>query len=208
MKHRVYFGNDYEGNSQQFPAEPIILSHFARMNHVKDIMEIGFNAGHSSESFLMANSNAHVTSFDIGNVRAMQFGKEYIDARFPGRHTLILGDSRTTVVEFKQNNPNKRFDLIFIDGGHTYEVAKHDVIQSSGLAHKDTIIVVDDVVYVPGWEAGWTVNPTRIWEEGKNNSEISELGRAVDRHGIGLVWGKYLKSFELDKRFHEIPPMS
>jgi predicted O-methyltransferase YrrM len=175
------------------------------MPHVKEIMEIGFNAGHSSETFLTSNPTANVTSFDIGQVNAMKFGKDYIDATFPGRHTLIVGDSRKTVTEFKRNNPNKRFDLIFIDGGHTYDVAKLDIVHSSGLAHKNTIVIVDDVMYVPGWEAGWTVAPTEIWEEGKMHGEITELGRIADRPGIGLVWGKYLKSFELEGAFHDVP---
>jgi predicted O-methyltransferase YrrM len=204
-KNGVHFGEDYEGFSGQFPGELIILAHFARKSNVREIMEIGFNAGHSSELMLLENPNAKVTSFDLGRVRAMQYGKDYIDATFPGRHTLILGDSRNTVLEFKRNNPTKRFDLIFIDGGHTYEVAKIDMIRSSGLAHKDTIVIVDDIVHVPGWSAGWTVEPTKVWEEAKKFNEIVELGRVVDRPGIGLAWGKYLKSFELDGVFHELP---
>ena len=169
-------------------------------------MEIGFNAGHSAETLLSANPNTHLTSFDIGHVKAMQYGKEYIDATYPGRHTLILGDSTQTVGQFKQDNPNKRFDLIFIDGGHRYEVAKRDIVHSSGLAHSDTIVVVDDIMYVNGWEAGWTIAPTRAWDEGKAFDEIQELGRIADRPGIGLVWGKYLKSFETDGKFDTIPP--
>lgn len=201
----IQFSRDYEGYSGQFPGEVIILEHFARQSHVKEIMEIGFNAGHSSQTLLMSNPNANVTSFDLGRVNAMNYGKQYMDITFPGRHTLIEGDSTKTVWDFKKNNPNKRFDLIFIDGGHTYDVAKIDIIQSSGLAHKNTIVIVDDIVNVPGWSAGWTVEPTKIWEEGKKFGEIQELGRIVDRPGIGLTWGKYLKSFELDGKFHDLP---
>jgi hypothetical protein len=154
------------------------------------------------------NPNVNVTSFDLGRVNAMNYGKQYMDIRFPGRHTLIEGNSTKTVCDFKKNNPNKRFDLIFIDGGHTYDVAKIDIIQSSGLAHKNTIIIVDDIVNVPGWSAGWTIQPTKIWEEGKKFGEIQELGKIVDRPGIGLAWGKYLKSFELDGKFHDLPEES
>jgi predicted O-methyltransferase YrrM len=205
-KNGIHFSYDYEGYSGQFPAEPIILNHFASRANVKEIMEIGFNAGHSAETLLSANPNAHLTSFDIGRVKAMQYGKEYIDATYPGRHTLILGDSTQTVAQFKLDNQNKRFDLIFIDGGHTYDVAKPDIVQSSGLAHSDTIVIVDDVMYVNGWEAGWTIAPTRAWDEGKKFGEIQELGRIADRPGIGLVWGKYLKCFGSDKKFYKIPP--
>jgi hypothetical protein len=204
----IHFSYDYEGYSGQFPAEEVILSHFASRPAVKEIMEIGFNAGHSAENFLLSNPNANVTSFDLGRVNAMQYGKEYIDATYPGRHTLIVGDSRQTVWQYKLDNPNKRFDVIFIDGGHTYDVAKVDIVHSSGLAHSDTIVIVDDIMYVSGWEAGWTVGPTKVWEEGKKFGEIQELGRVADRPGIGLVWGKYLKSFGIDGVFHAIPPPS
>ena len=204
----IRFSYDYEGFSGQFPAEEVILSHFASRPGVKEIMEIGFNAGHSAENFLLANTNANVTSFDLGRVNAMQYGKEYIDATYPGRHTLIVGDSTQTVWKYKNDNPNKRFDLIFIDGGHTYDVAKVDIVHSSGLAHSDTNVIVDDIMYVNGWEAGWTVAPTKAWEEGKKCGEIQELGRVADRPGIGLVWGKYLKSFGTDGVFHAIPPRS
>jgi len=201
----IEFGPDYEGYSGQFPAEPIILSHFASRPHVKEIMEIGFNAGHSSETMLLANPSANITSFDIARVKAIEYGKTYIDNTFPGRHALVRGDSCKTVFEYKRNNPNKRFDLIFIDGGHTYDVAKVDIVHSSGLAHKDTIVVVDDVMYVPDWHAGWTIGPTKVWDEGKRCGEIHELGKLADRPGIGLVWGKYLKSFELDGTFKDLP---
>jgi DNA polymerase III sliding clamp (beta) subunit (PCNA family) len=43
-KNGVHFGEDYEGFSGQFPAELIILAHFARKSNVTEIMEIGFNA--------------------------------------------------------------------------------------------------------------------------------------------------------------------
>lgn len=191
----IQFGSGFQGNSSQFPAESIVLSHFARSPSVKEIMEIGFNAGHSACTMLSANPTTHVTSFDLGEVSAVPVAKSYVDATYPGRHTLILGDSRETVVSYNQQNPDKKFDLIFIDGGHTYEVAKMDIVHSSTLAHKDTIVIVDDIIYVPGWDASWTRDPTRAWTEGKIAGEIHELGRIADRPGIGLVWGKYLKSF-------------
>lgn len=192
----IRFSHDYQGNSAQFPAEPIILSHFARQPAVKEIMEIGFNAGHSAETFLSSNPHANLTSFDLGEVNAMKYGKEYIDATYPGRHTLIVGDSTVTVPQYKANNPNKCFDLIFIDGGHEYAIAKSDFIHSSGLAHSETIVIVDDVVYVPGWDVDYTLGPTLAWTEATKYGEIQELGRLAYKRGFGLVWGKYLKSFD------------
>jgi hypothetical protein len=109
---------------------------------------------------------------------------------------------------FYKNYKDIKFDFIFIDGGHDYETAKSDLENCYHLAHKDTIVIVDDIVHVPGWSAGWTIEPTKIWEEGKKFNEIVELGRVVDRPGIGLAWGKYLKSFELDGVFHTLPDLT
>jgi predicted O-methyltransferase YrrM len=202
----IRFSYDYQGNSAQFPAEPIILDYFARQPAVKEIMEIGFNAGHSAETFLSSNPTAKLTSFDLGEVNAMEYGKEYIDSTYPGRHTLIVGDSTVTVPQYKIDNPDKKFDLIFIDGGHDYGIAKSDFIHSSALAHSETIVIVDDVVYVPGWEVDYTMGPTKAWSEATSYGEIQELSRLAYKRGFGLVWGKYLKSFdESHKSFRTVP---
>jgi len=204
-KNGVHFGEDYEGFSGQTPVEPIVLDYFARRPNVKEILEIGFNAGHSTETMFLANPNANITSFDLGRVRAVKYAKDYMDIAFPGRHTLILGDSVKTVLKYKQDNPTKQFDLIFIDGGHTYAVAKMDLLRTSSLAHKDTIVIVDDITEHPGWSTGWTLEPTQVWTEGKRFGEVTELGHALDRPGFGLVWGKYLKAIQTDGTFAPMP---
>ena len=53
-------------------------------------------------------------------------GKEFIDKNYPDRHTLIIGNSLNTVPEYFKKE-NKKFDLIFIDGGHDYDIAKYDL---------------------------------------------------------------------------------
>ncbi len=62
----------------------------------KRILEIGFHAGHSAMTFLSnTDIDATVTSIDIGfHVDYLPTAKIFIDRMFPGRHTLVLGDSR------------------------------------------------------------------------------------------------------------------
>ena len=43
------------------------LKDIVQKKSVINILEIGFNGGHSSELFLQCNNNTNVVSFDIGN---------------------------------------------------------------------------------------------------------------------------------------------
>lgn len=111
---------------------------------IKKICEIGFNAGHSSLVFLETKKDIQMLSFDLGSHPYVFKAKQFIDNTFPGRHKLILGDSRKTVPEYYKNHKTEKFDLIFIDGGHTTDVAFADITNLRKMAHKDTILVLDD----------------------------------------------------------------
>jgi predicted O-methyltransferase YrrM len=88
-----------EGSSS--PAQLLCLARAAKGAHL--VAEIGFNAGLSSHAFL--NAGARVISFDLGDGGCTKPAKKLIDKKFPARHTLIYGDSRETVPEFKDQNP-------------------------------------------------------------------------------------------------------
>jgi predicted O-methyltransferase YrrM len=128
-------------------------------------MEIGFNAGHSAELFLKNNKELTLTSFDLGEHNYVMAAREYIDFTYPNRYTLIFGDSRRTVPFYLQNNKDTKFDFIFIDGGHQYEIAKTDMENCFHLAHENTIVALDDTMFTSEWEEYYILGPTRTWEE-------------------------------------------
>jgi predicted O-methyltransferase YrrM len=153
-------------------------------------MEIGFNAGHSAETFLQNNPQLNLVSFDLGDHDYISTSKSYIDAT--GRHTLLLGDSRETVPRFIADNKDVKFDVIFIDGGHQYEIATADIENCFHLANKYTIVMLDDTIFIDGWEKEWTMGPTRAWTEKTHNNKIRELARRNYSVGRGMSWGKYV----------------
>jgi len=183
--------HSFEGYCQLCPPKVEDLINLTNKPNI-NVMEIGFNAGHSAEIFCKNNKELTLTSFDLGEHNYVTTAKEYIDCTYPNRHTLILGDSRITIPIFFQNNKDAKFDIIFIDGGHDYEIAKADMENCFHLAHNDTIIILDDTIFTKDWEHGYTIGPTRIWTEHLEENKIIELNRKDYSPGHGMCWGKYI----------------
>jgi predicted O-methyltransferase YrrM len=137
------------------------LARIARAPGIRLIGEIGFNYGLSSYTFLDANPGSLVCSFDLAEFEYTAQAKQHIDDTFAGRHTLVQGNSVQSLPAFFRLNPQLRFDLIFIDGGHDYEVAQSDLLNMRNMATRDTILVMDDIT--PWKPCG--IGPTRAWLE-------------------------------------------
>lgn len=112
---------------------------------IKLIADVGFNAGISSEIFLKSREDIYVYSFDIMEHEYSKYGKEYIDVKYPFRHLLIQGDTTSSVINFYNVSKDLKFDLVFIDGGHSYDVAYKDIYNFSKFATKNTILIIDDL---------------------------------------------------------------
>jgi predicted O-methyltransferase YrrM len=183
--------NNFEGFSQQLSEQPKILSNLSSKTNIKNILEIGFNGGHSSEIFLSSNPLVNIVSFDIGEHDYVQLGKKFLDEKYPNRHKLIIGDSTKTIPEYIKNNSSYKFDLIFIDGGHTYDVAWSDLINCHKLAHNDTIVIMDDTVMNLNLLKNWNIGPKRAWKEGINKNIINHINSVDFAIGRGMSWGTY-----------------
>ena len=167
-----------EGSSS--PEELKCLYEIARDQSICHIAEIGFHLGFSTYAFLKAKKENTVVSFDIKVHPFVPAAKNIIDRKFPGRHSIVYGDSTKTVREFSRNNPNMKFDLIFIDGGHDYEIARADLQNTRSLAYPGSLVIMDDLTpWLP-----WGKGPTQAWEEAIQNNyikqiEVYEDGRSV-----------------------------
>lgn len=122
------------------------LQDIQRISKIKKILEIGFNAGHSAELFLTTTNCEKLVSFDINIHPYLKTGSEFIKKKFGDRFTLIEGDSNKKVPEYAATHSNEKFDLIFIDGGHSFKCCFSDIRNCSKLAHRETLVLIDDYV--------------------------------------------------------------
>ncbi|MGE2724489.1 O-methyltransferase [Mycolicibacterium pulveris] len=158
-----------EGSSS--PEQRDYLQRLVKQSNARLVGEIGFNAGFSSLAFLSANADVRVVSFDIGCHEVVGHAKEFVDARYPGRHELILGDSAHTVPMYRTQNPQTSFDIVFIDGGHKYAEARDDILHMKALSHAGTYVVIDDLTPWFWWGEG----PTRAWTEAISQGIIAPV---------------------------------
>jgi predicted O-methyltransferase YrrM len=175
----------FEGYSQQIPQQVEELIKYTSKPDIK-VLEIGFGAGHSADIFLDNNPTLTLVSFDLGEHPYVSVAKEYINEKYPGRHHLIIGDSSTTIPKYINDFPHDKFDFIFIDGCHQYNISKSDMISSLKLAHKDSIIMLDDTIFSPELVQSWNIGPTRVCIEFINNDSISLISSKDITHGRGF----------------------
>ncbi|MFS8563825.1 MAG: class I SAM-dependent methyltransferase [Rhabdochlamydiaceae bacterium] len=113
--------------------------------NIKTILEIGLNAGHSAENFFQACPNLELfVSFDINSHDYTKHAVDYLSNKYSERFLFVAGDSAVTVPKFCIDYPHQLFDLIYVDGNHTFEYAFGDIFNCGSLAHLKTILWVDD----------------------------------------------------------------
>jgi hypothetical protein len=87
------------------------------------------------------------------------------------------------------------FDLIFVDGGHSFKDAMMDIVNCMKLSNSGTLLVVDDVVKEREDCLFWNEGPSQVWKMMTNEGDIVvEEGYDKYDRGRGMTWGRY-KSF-------------
>lgn len=182
---------EFEKNCQEIREQVIDLIEITNKKNI-NILEIGFNAGHSSEILLQHNLNLIITSFDLGEHNYCLSGKEYIDIVYSNRHTLILGDSYLTLPKYLNDNKNNKFDVIFIDGSYDYITVLSDLNNCFFLSHKETIIIIDNIKNIKDITNDNKIEGRTIaWNELIKNNKITQTNIKEYSCGKIMAYGYY-----------------
>jgi len=171
----VQNGGLKEGHSNQLPELTMVMNTLASKPGVKTICETGFNGGHSALRWVL-HSQAHVYSFDLGQHAYAAPAAQWIQAKYPGRHTATWGDSTVTLPKFAAEHPDVKCDLIFVDGGHSEMVANLDMKNFKVLAAPHTNVVMIDDVYC---SSSWCQGPTSAWRTYVTSGVVKETSYKV-----------------------------
>jgi len=187
-KNKIYI---YEGYSTQSIQQKQKLIEYSK--DANNILEIGFNAGHSSEVFLKANNLSTITSIDLGYWYYCKFGKAFLEQKYSKRINVIFDDSIKALSGNKYLNKFQKFDLIYIDGNHTYKYAKADLLNCKKFSTNKTIILMDDVVFDEDKRTIGNQAPTKIWKELIRESFIKQIEVIYfEDIGRGIGVGTYI----------------
>jgi len=111
-------------------------------NSFDKVLEVGFNAGFSSLLMLMVNKGLNLHAVDLGEHAYVMPCFNRIKEDHP-EISIQLGDSKKVLSELVQKG--EQYDLIHIDGDHSYAGCKADIENALQLSKKGTVIVIDDI---------------------------------------------------------------
>ncbi|CAM9243873.1 unnamed protein product [Ectocarpus sp. 12 AP-2014] len=154
---------NFEGHTGGFPQKVEALGALSRDggDRVEKICEVGFNAGHSSLNWLLhSHPSTKILAFDLGEHEYMKHALDYLQAMFPGRLEVLIGDSSVTipayvVAEEAAGRKPQACNILFVDGDHSEDGAYADLVNFRVLASRDWNVLAIDDLESPPVEAAW-----------------------------------------------------
>lgn len=121
----------------------------------RNYLEIGVRRGRSLSIVAQCNPQCRIFGFDLWmqNYAGMPnpgpefVREELVRGGFVGELELISGDSHQTLGSFFRNVPNVEFDLINVDGDHSEQGAKQDLIEVMPHLAIGGVLLLDDITH-------------------------------------------------------------
>jgi predicted O-methyltransferase YrrM len=146
--------NEYYNEENGMFSEHLVLLAAISLSDVKisSILEIGTYDGKTSVILSKLFPHANITTVDLPDFEKNFYGTYYREKNlleFVSKRNQLI--SRYKNIRFKEMNSLKisefteNFDLIWVDGDHSYPVVAMDIINSFRLLRKGGLLLIDDI---------------------------------------------------------------
>jgi hypothetical protein len=157
----------------------------------------------------LIKKNNYTNYLEIGCDQNQLFSKVIIDNKI-GVDPVSGGNIRKTSDDFFKVN-NDKFDIVFIDGLHTYEQVKKDILNSVNCLNVNGIILVHDCMpdslgkqAVPRYKMQWNGDVWKAIVDLRQKEDLDIYTCEMDQ-GIGIITKKKNSSLlSLNKPIHKI----
>ena len=157
----------------------------------------------------LINKYNYIDYLEIGCDQDQLFSKIDIQNKV-GVDPVSGGNLRKTSDEFFKAN-NKKFDLVFIDGLHTYEQVKKDIINSLDCLKENGVVLVHDCMpdcmskqAVPRYRMTWNGDVWKAIVDLRHYGDLNIYTCEIDQ-GIGIIKKeKNTSILKVDKKIKDL----
>ena len=157
----------------------------------------------------LINKYNYIDYLEIGCDQDQLFSKVDIQNKV-GVDPVSGGNLRKTSDEFFKAN-NKKFDLVFIDGLHTYEQVKKDIINSLDCLKENGVVLVHDCMpdcmskqAVPRYRMTWNGDVWKAIVDLRHYGDLNIYTCEIDQ-GIGIIKKeKNTSILKVDKKIKDL----
>ncbi len=150
------------------------LFHLVNKCSRQNVLEIGTSLGLSTLYMLSANSKMKLTTLE-GNAEVLSLATDaFKQFGFHGVKT-VLGNFDDTLQKTLESGD--KYDLVYVDGNHSYEATKRYWSQILPFCTQDAILVFDDI--------HWSKGMNDAWEEIKSEQQVKA---SIEIYDLGFVF--------------------
>lgn len=140
----------------------------------KVIIELGTSIGLNTMYLSSANNNTTIYSIE-GSKSLINFSEKLFKTHSKNNIQLLQGNFDDVLPQLLSSIPS--FDLIYIDGNHTFEATTSYFNQALQKTLPNSIIILDDIY--------WSAEMTKAWELIKQNNKVT---LSIDCFYFGIVF--------------------
>jgi predicted O-methyltransferase YrrM len=119
---------------------------------LNSFLELGTCCGITSATLAKSNPELEITTIE-GNEERYHIANQLFEKLEISNVNAICGDFRSELKRFSDDN--LKFDLIFIDGDHTYSATVENYQKAIHLCSDQGIVIIDDIYWSGGMTKAW-----------------------------------------------------